>query len=534
MTENTEPKPPIYLRWSWLYAPALAAIYPVLHTYSDSVHEVDPSDAAICGAITVVAAMALCYLLRLVFTDAKRAGFAAVVIIAWCFSFSGYLRLGRMTTEVTTSSSSSSSTFNDLILTLVWLLVLIAALLFLFRVRWSPYRVGRIYRFVKLACLFAVIFAVYQTVQAHLQTSDSSAPSIWANHRDAVPSTWTPKSPTHPRDVYYLIFDRYGNEAALRRYFQFDNSEFYDALEKRGFVVDRKATSSYPMTMPSMSSTLNMRYLSPRVGTVSEYARAVQANEVGKLFIQAGYSYHYFGNQYEPLRHSDIAQWNMKISLLPSEFADSVVNMTPLRPLIGRHYKRTIALGRFAQIAELAQDPQPTFAYAHFLIPHPPYAFARDGSPQSEINRTTLTEQQLYVDQLMATNDLIIKLVDKLLSASDVKPIIILQADEGPYLMAGEESLSRDDQIAKRTGILNAILIPDEDVRRQLPKPLMPVNTFRFLFKEYFGAPIALLPNQIFYWESPASNGSAAAGTRIVEVTPEVRGANRQAGARVR
>ena len=202
----------------------------------------------------------------------------------------------------------------------------------------------------------------------------------------------------------------------------------------------------------------------------------------------------------------------MKISLLPSEFDDSLVHMTPLRPLLGRHYKRTLALERFAQIAELASDPALTFAYAHFLLPHPPYAFARDGSAQLEINRSTWTEQQLYIDQLIATNRLVLKFLDDVLSSSDVKPIIILSADEGPYMMAGDQSLSRDEQIAKRTGILNAVLIPDAEVRQRLPVPLKPVNTFRFLFKEYFAAPIELLPDRVFYWEKPNTSGAATAG----------------------
>ena len=93
-----------------------------------------------------------------------------------------------------------------------------------------------------------------------------------------------------------------------------------------------------------------------------------------------------------------------------------------------------------------------------------------------------------------------------------MKPIIILQADEGPYLMNGDESLSRDEQIAKRLGILNAILIPDDAIRQRLPKPLMPVNTFRFLFKEYFNAPIELLPDRVFYWETPQPTGAAKPG----------------------
>ena len=76
--------------------------------------------------------------------------------------------------------------------------------------------------------------------------------------------------------------------------------------------------------------------------------------------------------------------------------------------------------------------------------------------------------------------------------------------------------------MATRRGLLNAFLIPDEAIRQRLPKQLMPVNTFRFHFKEYFGAPIALLPDRTFYWEMQEPTGAAAAGSRIIEVTRDV------------
>ena len=73
-----------------------------------------------------------------------------------------------------------------------------------------------------------------------------------------------------------------------------------------------------------------------------------------------------------------------------------------------------------------------------------------DGSALSEVRSATRPEKELYIDQLVATNRLILKMLDELLSASSTKPIIVLQADEGPYLMEGDESLSLDEQIVKR------------------------------------------------------------------------------------
>jgi hypothetical protein len=516
ITAVANPQLPTARPWRWLMAPALAALYPVLSVYADYVREANERDVVICGIVVVAAAILVGYLFRFVYPSAPRASLAAVVFVIWSFAFSGYIRIGRRATEPVCSTA-----YCDYILYVVWILLIFLALFLLWRFRCSDRRMEQLYTFVLLACIASIGLAAVQGVRGYLHANhaDDAQVSIWESDQPTLPAAWKPQPMAEHRDVYYLLLDRYGSEKSLQQFFAFDNSEFCNQLEKRGFVVDRKAITSYPMTSTSMASTLNMRWLNSQVATTSDYFAFVDANEVGKSFIKAGYKYHFFGNQYDGLRMSSIAQWNLKISVMPSEFADSLVSMTPFRPLIGRRHKHEFTLEKFAAVAELAKDSTLTFTYAHFLVPHPPYAFARDGSAQSEINRATQPEQELYIDQLVATNRLILKTIDDILSSSAVKPIIILQADEGPYLMAGDESLSRDEQMAKRLGILNAILIPDEAVRQRLPKPLMPINTFRFLFKEYFGAPIELLPDRVFFWETPEPTGAAAAGSRIIEVT---------------
>jgi hypothetical protein len=523
MTEDSKLQPSKDRPWRWLMAPALAATYPVLSLYADAVSEANVRDVLISGIVIVAAAIVVALLFRFIFSGAPRASLAAVLFVIWCFAFSGYIRIGRYAIE-----SVSATTYRDYFLYVFWLLLIFPALFLLWRIRSSDHRMEQLYTFVLLACIASIGLSALQGIRGYLHekpVADASA-SIWESDQPAVPGTWEPQPMAEHRDVYYLLFDRYGSEQALRQFFDFDDSEFYNELEKRGFVVDRKAITSYPMTSTSMSSTLNMRWLNSVVAKTSDYFANVQSNEVGKLFMKAGYKYHFFGNQYDGLRKSTIADWNMRISAMPSEFAESLVSMTPFRPLIGRQHKREFTLEKCAAIVELAKDPTLTFTYAHFLVPHPPYAFARDGSSQTELNRATQPEKELYIDQLVATNRLILQIIDGILSASDVKPIIILQADEGPYLMAGDEALTHEQQRAKRLGILNAFYIPDEAIRQRLPKPLMPINTFRFLFKEYFGAPIDLLPDRVFFWEMPESTGSAAAGTRIIEVTHDVLQAN--------
>lgn len=506
-------------RWTWLLAPVLVAICPVLSLYVENIHEVYAGDAALCGGVVIGAGIAIAYLFRYGLSCAIRASLATVVLLVWCFTYSAYMR-----TCGSAIATVWPSPLRNYVLILLWILLLLLALFLLLRHRWSDRSIGQIYQLVTLACVFSVAFAFLQGIWGHVRTShnNTASDSIWANDLEVVPMDWEPRPVANARDVYYLVFDRYGNADTLKRYFGFDNSAFYDELEKRGFVVDRKGLANYPSTALAMCSVLNMRYLGWQYEKPIDYFATLQRQEVGRLFIEAGYEYHFFGNFYAPLRKNSLAHWNMKVSMLPSEFADSLVGMTPLASLIGHHYKRRFVIGKFAVVAKIASNPKATFGYAHFLVPHPPYVFARDGSAQSELHQATRTEQELYVDQVIATNRLILKTIDDIIGTSATKPIIILQADEGPYLMAGDESLSRGEQIAKRTAILNAVLIPDKEIEQRLPRPLMPVNTFRFLLKEYFGAPLELLPNRVFYWETPLPTGAPAAGTRIVEVTQDL------------
>ena len=68
-------------------------------------------------------------------------------------------------------------------------------------------------------------------------------------------------APPHPRDVYYIIFDRYADEITLRDRFGYDNTPFLTSLGDRGFDVVTDAVANYPKTAHSLASSLNMSFL---------------------------------------------------------------------------------------------------------------------------------------------------------------------------------------------------------------------------------------------------------------------------------
>ena len=156
----------------------------------------------------------------------------------------------------------------------------------------------------------------------------------------------------------------------------------------------------------------------------------------------------------------------------------------------------------------LAGDPDssgPSFVYAHLLIPHPPYVFARDGSVVDRTLEGGSSPRNGFADQLAYLQTRINALVDRLLARPEAeRPIIILQADEGPYTQAyGRNTIEYDwakattEELEIKFGIFNAMYLPGDEAP-ELPPTLSSVNTFRLVLGAYFGADLPLLPDRSY------------------------------------
>ena len=65
----------------------------------------------------------------------------------------------------------------------------------------------------------------------------------------------------------------------------------------------------------------------------------------------------------------------------------------------------------WGQVQALPERSGPTFAFAHFLLPHPPYVYAADGSAPGP----GIPEDERYVQQVEYTNQRLLETIDVLL-----------------------------------------------------------------------------------------------------------------------
>jgi len=312
-------------------------------------------------------------------------------------------------------------------------------------------------------------------------------------------------------DIYYIILDSYTRSDVLQDLLGYDNSAFLKALRERGFYVAEKSRSNYAWTGLSLPSSLNLNYLAK-----DSYGELLkQENRITKVLRSKGYKIVVL-----PGINEDITQ----LCRNPDEvyrlgsyrtFLPELINTTWLYPLSffglfnGLYdYQREYSLFQLQKLKEIPRKENPIFVFAHIMLPHPPYIFDENGKPLkfsiglkgfSRIPGDLWHRQEArqYVQQVVFINKAILKVLDQILSKSSGNPLIILQGDHGPMLGFSQNKVT-DVVLRQRLSILNAYHLP-VPLQGLLYKNITPVNSFRFILKNYFHDDYELLPDISYY-----------------------------------
>jgi hypothetical protein len=351
------------------------------------------------------------------------------------------------------------------------------------------------------------------------EVRSTGLPSSEAVKEQETPILYNVQKPNDPqlRDVYYIILDAYGRSDLLLDTLSYDNSDFRSTLQDMGFYVAECAQSNYAKTDLSLSSSLNMDYVTALDPTLTpentdrvSLWNLIQDNQVQEKFRSLGYTTIAFetGFYFSQLRDLDIFYSPERGGF--NEFEILYVRTTLLRLLddagwLARfHYtpedrKRELILFDLEKLEELPAMPGPKLVFAHLVIPHQPFVFGPDGEPlviaeKVHKGQTYYTERDYrlgYINQIKFISARIAQVMEGIIKNSSVPPIIIIQGDHGP---------SHYDKVT-RMGILNAYYFPG--AKPELYSHITPVNTFRLLFNTYFGTDFKLLEDVSYYSEYP-------------------------------
>lgn len=254
-------------------------------------------------------------------------------------------------------------------------------------------------------------------------------------------------------NIYFLVFDRMPSPEAMLES-GLDPTAFVKALRDRGFYVPADAMSrdeyiAFPgntevnttRTMRFFASVLNMGVEIPLNIPYKECRQMITYPSIKEALHEAGYTFHNVASWFAETAKidADYTYHYEGITLLEKAFSGELVEAFWARSIFSGFNLRILQpegtmnkierdrhVWQMIKIKEL-MPVKSRFIMAHFMLPHEPFAWAADGTPEEN---KTLSTMELYTEQIKFAADFIVQLADNLRKA-DPTATIIIQSDEG-------------------------------------------------------------------------------------------------------
>jgi hypothetical protein len=503
-----------FTQFPWFYI--LLTFYPLLFLWTVNISAIDPSVVIRPFLVTLLGSAVLYGILYALFRNIGKAALVGFLILAAFFSYGQVYYATRLVAALKILSHHS---------TLIPMYLVLSGLGIWGIMRIKKY--GSVVLYLNIVSFVLVLIQVVQLSYSYIGTFYEARRPVTLQS-DLTVTTNRSDLP----DIYLIVLDSYAREDALKQDLGFDNSQFIDQLKNMGFYVARCSRSNYRFTLGSVASTLNMKYYPQAYASDfagSTFWTVVNNNEMRRQLESVGYqtvsflgddprvaftdanitfevkhptvdfsSLHAFEAMYVQSTASIFLR-DMDTRLKISRYfkVNTTDQTTPSvdfsgmssdnRDLIREHVAAQLFfLDKLPAVPDIAG---PKFTYAHISIPHFPYVFSPDGKMLTDpgfysgANGDAVNaeyQKQGYVSQVRYINKRIIPILQTLIEKSKTPPIIVLMGDHG----------LRDNN---RYTNLNAYYLPNGS--RDLYETITPVNSFRVILNDYFGANYPLLPD---------------------------------------
>lgn len=489
--------PMLFIWWMWL------------SIFSTNYNQVSLSEVYRSAFFTFIIGVGFLLCIKLLNPQKRDKAGAILLLVILCLTLYG--------NSYEAMNNISPVRVRDLIFVPIWCLVFAFPIVILLFTKLASRELTIILNSGAFVLLILPVFGILMREVNSLQDVSIKVPVV------TLPEPTSSTSANYP-DIYFLIFDRYASQKTLKKVYGFDNSKFLKKLSDKGFYIVRESRANYTKTAHSLAATLNMQHLTeiwPQPRKASDewqpLYKMTNYNVVTSILKSKQYFYSHFGSWWQPTRNNPRADYSFQVEVISWANEFETVLLEPLlvtrilnyvlgRPPNARDAQYLRVNEKFKQLGEIQDRKEPNFVFAHMLTPHDPYVFYPDGGFKSANEAARMPEIENYRDQIIYTNYKILELVDILLARSP-QPIIILQADEGPfpknYRLSKKSKEVFDwktatpDEFQQKFGILNAIYFPDRDYQR-FYDAITPINTFPVIFNKYFEMNIKLLEDRSY------------------------------------
>jgi len=507
-----------------IFHPFLVAIFPILIIYSQNIGRVEFEDLFLPLVLLIGFSVGLFYLIKLILKNPYKSALIVTILLIILFSY------GHIYYLLSDISLDGFDLGRNRYLLPIFGLSLVVGIYFVVRAK-------RIFdNATSILNVISVVFVLVAISNAGFVTAEITSCEECTNHglfyetidfsKYFEPHIFSITQNQQLPNVYYLILDEYARHDVLQEFHQFDNSEFINYLEEKGFHVAKESLANYPLSIMSIPAIMNMNYLNFLEDEMGSEVRSYQPmseknnglypdNMVMKNFKKMDYkiiNFNTFALHLHDLPLADHSVCDRTPLILDNRLVDTLIRTSIAGYFVERWAEAELrqvtlcTLNKFPESGNVFSDP--TFVWAHVMLPHPPWIFGPNGEEITPGNPLLITDnpefresgwepRQQYIQQLQFANKKTVQAVDKILE-NDPFSIIIIQGDHGTAWELDWQNPSEKD-VNQRLRNFDAIYFPDSDKRTQLKDDRTLVNTFRTIFNVYFGSDYEILEDKM-YW----------------------------------
>ena len=347
------------MKRTFVIHPFLFAVSPILFLFAHNIYEVSFSEILLPISIVSGFATLSLLLLKPIIKDAKKAGIIISIFLILFFSYGFAL------------NAVSGWTIGN---------ILIGRQRYLFPIWWilfgiSSYLIIRMRKDLRKLTNFLNIATISFVAISIITIGVYEIRRIGAVQIDNEVSeniqTNTNSGNLLRRDIYYIILDSYISSSTSKDIYKYDNHEFTDYLTQKGFYIGFKSRSNYPMTLLSLSSSLNMEYinyLSDTMGIESKdikiFYKMIENSKVIKFLKSKGYKFINIASMF----NSKYADINFRRSTVWNNFRTMLAETTMLVSFIRGSQRREDVLFSFSKLAETPDIEGPKVCFYSYPL----------------------------------------------------------------------------------------------------------------------------------------------------------------------
>ena len=507
-----------FTRIPWFYI--LFTFYPLLFLWAVNISQMDPAVIIRPFLFTLVGSAILYGILYLAFRNMVKSALIGTLLLIAFFSYGHVYYAAR-------SVPALKILDRHTVLIPIYILLLSLGIWGIFHIK----KYDNFVLYLNAATLVLVAMQVVELSYAYIRTSYAASQPVQVQSGLTLPTTLK-----NMPDIYVIVLDTYMRSDALKQDLGYDNSPFINQLTQMGFYVASCGHPNYTFTYASISALLNMKYIPQAYAhdVWSEFSDSgfwsiLKNNEVRQQLKSVGYKTVAFEEEYPMLEFGDsdvligtnhptinsaylypfevmyrqstaaiilnaldpsgkVAGYFQRISANQNKSSMDLSGLTGAnKDFVALHVISTQFM--LDHITDVPAIAGPKFTYIHLFIPHYPYVFGPDGKIMTDPGYysgdrgdavNTAYEEKGYVNQIQYIDKRIVPILQTVISKSKNPPIIVLMGDHG----------LRENN--RKTDLL-AYYLPKG--YGELYPSISPVNSFRLIFDEYFGANYPMLPD---------------------------------------